>query len=216
MKPLPVYDSLLFDMDGTLWDAVDSYCTVWDDAYRRLGVDYSLTRPQLLACMGLPLAEIHRRVGSPKVDFATFSPELKRSEERLMPKLGGKLYPGVRQTLTELRHRGYKLFMVSNCGSLGIRNFLAFTELAPLFTDTLSFGDTGFDKDRNILLLVERYSLKAPAYVGDIEADSISAHAAGIHMVWARYGFGTCSDAEMSIGSFGELLSLFPTLNPQP
>ena len=26
------YDSLLFDMDGTLWDAVDSYCAIWNAA----------------------------------------------------------------------------------------------------------------------------------------------------------------------------------------
>ncbi len=24
------YDSVIFDMDGTLWDAVDSYCRVWN------------------------------------------------------------------------------------------------------------------------------------------------------------------------------------------
>ena len=24
------FDSLIFDMDGTLWDAVDSYCEIWN------------------------------------------------------------------------------------------------------------------------------------------------------------------------------------------
>lgn len=26
------FDSLLLDMDGTLWDAVDSYCAIWNAA----------------------------------------------------------------------------------------------------------------------------------------------------------------------------------------
>ena len=29
-------DALIFDMDGTLWDAVDSYSEVWNETFREL------------------------------------------------------------------------------------------------------------------------------------------------------------------------------------
>ncbi len=54
----------------------------------------------------------------------------------MMPVLGGRLYPGVRETLEELS-RNSRLFMVSNCGPDGIRNFLKFTGLGEIMTDHL-------------------------------------------------------------------------------
>ena len=32
------FDSLIFDMDGTLWDAVDSYVAVWDATFAEFGM----------------------------------------------------------------------------------------------------------------------------------------------------------------------------------
>jgi len=32
-------DSLIFDMDGTLWDAVDTYAASWNLVFNELGID---------------------------------------------------------------------------------------------------------------------------------------------------------------------------------
>ena len=48
---------------------------------------------------------------------------LDRNESELMPKLGGVLYNGVAEGIKLLSSR-YKLFMVSNCGADGLKNFL--------------------------------------------------------------------------------------------
>lgn len=35
-------DSILFDMDGTLWDAIDTYADIWNEAFREIGSDQRL------------------------------------------------------------------------------------------------------------------------------------------------------------------------------
>lgn len=200
------YDSIIFDMDGTLWDAVDSYCEVWDQTFRDIGRgDLRVSRQQLIKCMGMPIYEIYDRiVTDPGIDRDDYLKRLDRNEELLMPRLGGRLYPGVKETLRGLAQR-CRLFMVSNCGAEGVKNFLKYTGLEPYMTDTLTFGQTHKGKEGNIRLLTERHGLKHPVYVGDTESDCRSAHKAGVVFVHAAYGFGTAKDADMSIAEIGQL-----------
>ena len=199
-------DSLIFDMDGTLWDAVPSYCAVWDATIEVLGVgrkkvDYD----ELVSLMGKPLNEIYDAlIGDKYYDREKFLTLLFKNEDEMMPRMGGKLYDGVEDTLKNLQ-KSYKLFMVSNCSSDGMKNFLGFTKLRKYFTDTLTFGDTRVDKDVNIKRLIDTYGLKRAVYVGDIQRDADSTHAAGIEFVWAAYGFGNVKNADFQINSFAEL-----------
>lgn len=186
------HDAVIFDMDGTLWDAVDSYARVWNATFAAMGLDYpAVTRPQLLDMMGMNLGQIMKLLipTLPPALHARFLKTLDQIEHRLMPLLGGRLYDGVKETLTALAH-DRRLFMVSNCGTFGLDNFLDLTGLKPLMTDWLTHGGTGRPKEDNILYLKDRYSLAAPVYVGDTMGDLQSSHRAGVPMVWARYGFG--------------------------
>ncbi len=202
------YDSLIFDMDGTLWDAVDSYCKIWDRTLLETGINHSVSRQELLDCMGMPINEIFKKVISTPVDTESFLERLDINEQKMMPELGGKLYPGVSEGIPELASR-YRLFMVSNCGAEGLRNFLSFTGLSPYIDDTLTYGETHQSKAENIKTLISRNNLKAPIYVGDTQGDCNSAHQAGIPMVFTAYGFGRCNNAEYSVESFEQLTELF-------
>ena len=44
------FDAYIFDMDGTLWDAVDSYAAIWNTTIVQLGVQVPpVTRQKLVA-----------------------------------------------------------------------------------------------------------------------------------------------------------------------
>lgn len=203
-------DSLIFDMDGTLWDAVDTYCKVWDETFRRLGVDRApITYAEMVALMGRPLEEIFRILAAgTRVTQQQFMQPLYDVEAEIVPAVGGRLYDGVEDTLKALKARGMKLFMVSNCAERGLDNFMKATGLGGYFTDLLSYGATGVDKDVNIRTLCERYNLERPVYVGDIQRDCDSTHQAGIEFVWASYGFGTAADADFRIDRFSDLVNI--------
>lgn len=199
------YDSLIFDMDGTLWDAVDSYAEIWNVTSREHGVDRVVTRGDLLRYMGRPLREIFNELfRGIDVDAEKYLEGIARNDPKMMPVLGGRLYEGVREGIGRLAQK-YKLTMVSNCGATGLRDFLKFTGLAPYFIDTLTNGENGLDKADNIRLICQRNGLKSPAYVGDIQRDSDAAHDAGVDMIHVTYGFGTCNDAQLSFDSFTQL-----------
>ncbi len=202
------FDSLIFDMDGTLWDAVDSYVAVWDATFAEFGMPTgTVTREQLIECMGMPINEIYRSLVGDPSGADRFLKRLAENEDRLMISLGGTLYPGVKEQIPRLASR-YRLFMLSNCSALGLPNFLAYTGLGEHFTDTISYGVNLQQKDHNIRLLMQRHNLTAPLYIGDTEGDCRSAHSAGIPMQLARYGFGDAPDAEFSADSFGQLAQM--------
>lgn len=203
------YDSIIFDMDGTLWDAVDSYCKVWNETFKQMGVQtITISRQELLRCMGLPINEIFARIVKISINSNIFLEKLSKNEALMMPTLGGTLYPGVFDGI-KLLSKHYRLFMVSNCGAEGLKNFLSFTQLSPYIEDTLTHGETLLNKTENIKRLINRHNLTSPIYMGDTQGDCNYAHAANIPMIYASYGFGKCNDAEYTVNSFNQFVELF-------
>ena len=206
---MTLFDSIIFDMDGTLWDATDSYARVWNTTLVQMGYpDVRIDAEQVASCMGMTLDKILDTLISLPLDRGAFLKALEENERKMMPHLGGQLFDGVAYGVSWLSSR-YKLFMVSNCGPDGLRNFLRFTGLTDFFTDTLSHGENGKSKAQNIREIVEKHNLKAPAYVGDTQGDADSAREAGVAMVAARYGFGKVKGADMAVDSFDDLTRLF-------
>lgn len=198
-------DSIIFDMDGTLWDAVDSYCLIWDTTFAEMGYKADpVTRQQLLGLMGSYLQDIIKALAPDITDLPAFLKRLEHNEHTMMTRLGGRLYPGVKETIAGLS-RDYRLFMVSNCGEFGLDNFLVYTGLKPYFTDTRTHGGTRRPKSENIRDLIDRYNLIRPVYVGDTQGDADQAHSAGIPIIYAAYGFGQIADPDYIIDSITEL-----------
>lgn len=201
-------DSLIFDMDGTLWDAVDSYTQIWDKTIAEYGGQREpVSRHELISLMGRHLEDITAILMPQYKEDKTFLELLDHNERQMMPVLGGHLYDGVKEGLARLAE-SHRLFMVSNCGSYGLDNFLNVTGLRPFFTDSLSHGQTLLPKHDNIRLLVEKHHLKCPYYVGDTQTDGIAARRAGVGIVWCSYGFGTVEEPDFTISTFSELLNL--------
>lgn len=202
------FNTLIFDMDGTLWDAVDTYCEIWNETYRRIGYDRTVSRQELLQCMGMPLPEITARIAPADMDIQLFTKTLREVDSQLMPTLGGRLYDGVAKYIPLLAQH-YRLMMVSNCGPHGLDYFMQYTGLGAFFTDTLTNGQTRLPKSENIRILLSRWGDNKAIYIGDTQSDCDQAHLAGIPMLHLTYGFGTCIDAEYSANSFSQLSEMF-------
>lgn len=202
-------DALIFDMDGTLWDAVDSYAVIWNTTFRQAGLTDlpEVTRDDLMREMGKHLEDIIDDLAPGHNNDGNFLRLLNANEASMMPVLRGRLYDGVTETKARLAQR-LPLFMVSNCGPRGLDNFIEVNNLRPYITEALSHGGTGLSKADNIALLIRRHRLRHPVYVGDTQGDSDAAHAAGAAMIYCAYGFGTVSDADRTIQRFDQLTDI--------
>lgn len=208
-------DGILFDLDGTLWDAVAGICTAWNRGLETCGVPLRFSEEEIRGCMGMLLEDIAAKL------MPGLTPERRSAvmavcaaeQAGYLARYGGKLYDGVEDTLKKLAAR-CPLFIVSNCQSGYIEGFLAVTGLGRYFTDFTCPGETGKPKGENIALLVERHHRRHPVYVGDTQGDYNAASSAGVPFLHAAYGFGTIDRAVPSVERFTDLPAAVDRMGP--
>ena len=197
VAPLQGTASIQLSYEGTLWDAVPEITLCWNQAIAGAGVDRPpLTQEEVRACMGMQIADIaaRRLPGLTWERQQEVIAECCRVENDYLAAHGAAVYPGAEETLRELAGM-CKLFVVSNCQDGYIQAFFAGTGLGKYFTDFECAGRTDRPKAENIALVVEKYGLKNPVYVGDTALDGKSAAAAGVPFIHANYGFGAVEGA---------------------
>lgn len=204
-------DSIIFDVDGTLWDSTAICAQAWNTIIRReTDLDLVITDKTLKGLFGRLLPDIA------KIIFPDETPERQldlidqccQEEHRALLAQCAPLYPELEETLSELS-KNYRLFIVSNCQAGYIEVFLESSGLGRYFDGHLCPGDTGNAKADNILQIIRDYQLESPVYVGDTDGDYRAAKAAGIPFAYASYGFGEVTAPDFTIQCPKELLNLF-------
>lgn len=200
------YDGVLFDLDGTLWNATESIAVSWRMALEgEPGIERPPTVPELEKVMGMTAEQLTETLFPqlPLKRRLELFDKCCQVENDYLRVHGGILYDGVTDMLRELSQR-LPLAIVSNCNEEYIPCFLEAHGLAPYFQDWECIGRTGLQKWENIRLVASRLGLSAPLYVGDTEMDRAAAEKAGVPFLHAAYGFGTVPGAER-LESPGEL-----------
>lgn len=200
-------DSIIFDVDGTIWDSTESVAASWNQAIRE-HTDLDLT---------LDPVSLSRQFGKTMTDIADAVFPMLPDEERMrllnlcyeeenayLEDHPGILYEGVSETIKKLAGR-YPLYIVSNCQCGYIEVMLQTTGLSPWIKDHLCFGETQVCKGDTIRILMERNGLTSPVYVGDTQGDADACKSAGVPFIFAEYGFGNVPGASVRIQSFSEL-----------
>lgn len=203
-------DSLIFDMDGTLWDAVDTYTQSWNATFQKLNINKMIERDHLASMVGWEgkkvlaalLPEYHEEE---RLEIYAHVNDLRHN---LLPQAGGKLYPGVKEGLEQLSAK-YKLFILSNCAKGIIQLFIDWAGFGEYITDELAYGVNHMPKNYNIQLLMEKHQLTAPVYVGDTEGDGYQSRLAGIPFVFVTYGFGQTEDYDLKFDNFSDFTDHF-------
>jgi len=206
-------DSLIFDLDGTLWDALDTYLESWNEGAKIENLNRVFTRDDLHYVMGWERSKV----------LSHFFPEMDEEGRervyktinvcrlRLMPERGGVMYEGVREGLIKLSKK-YKLFIVSNCPENLIVEFLKWADLEEYITDEMAHGVNSMPKHYNIKLLVDKHNLKKPVYIGDTLGDELETRKAGLPFVLLTYGFGTTEDFDLKFDDFITFTEYFMNL----
>jgi len=205
------FDSIIFDLDGTLWDSTGNVAIAWQTAVEQVDyVDEKMTREKIRAVTGMAYNVIFDTM-FPYLDTEKRTELMEicaKSELEMLHNQGGDLYPGLNETLDYLAGK-YKLFIVSNCQSGYIEVFLKISQMGHYFMGHQCYGTKGNPKADNIKDIVNDHQLNAPVYVGDTMGDYTSATKAGVPFIFADYGFGLVESGQVAtISSFGELVQI--------
>ena len=200
-------DSIIFDVDGTIWDSTQSVADSWNKAIREHSdLDLTLDPVSLSRVFGKTMTEIADAL-FPALDTEARMKLLDAcyaEENRYLEDHPGLLYDGVAGTIRNLSLR-YPLYIVSNCQCGYIEVMLKTSGLAPYIKDHLCFGETLRPKGETIRMLMEKNGLKSPVYVGDTQGDADACKTAGIPFIFAEYGFGDVPDAATRSQRFSDL-----------
>lgn len=207
-------DSIIFDLDGTMWDATYGVSEAWNEVIAEAGLNFSITREEVCGIMGLSVQEIADKI------FAVLPAEervplLRKCFDRemvILRRRGGNLMDGLEETLQILQKK-YRLFIISNCQDGYVQTFLEVHHMEKYFEDFKCAGDMGLTKGQSNKVLIRERNLKRAVYVGDTKGDQNSAKEAGIEFIYVRFGFGQVEDYQYGIDSFRELPEVLEKMN---
>jgi len=205
------YESLIFDIDGTLWDSRALVAEGYNIQLRAEGFDHLCVNAEdLKPLFGKVMTEIadllfphmdeETRYGLMERCMKTENDYLFRNECRIG-------YPGVKETIAKLSQK-HRLFIVSNsqCGypELCIEKL----GLTPYISGHMCFGDTGTSKGKTIRTLMEKHNIENAVYIGDTQGDYEATVEADVPFIWCTFGFGEPDGYIAKVDKFEELLNL--------
>lgn len=204
---------IIFDLDGTLWDATENIAKSWNDILKKRGYNLTLTKRQIAKECGKTMKDIADSIFS-MIDVPERYALLKECleyENSYLEEHGGELYDGVEEVFLKLNEK-YQVYIVSNCQLDYVKCFLEYFDFKKYIPDYEEAGRTGKLKADNIKLVIKRNHLDKAFYIGDTLGDMNAADEAGVPFIHAAYGFGTVPDNRTNINDIRDLPQLIDNL----
>lgn len=185
------YDSVIFDLDGTLLDTLDDLRDSVNFALRTHGMpERSLS--EIRRFVGNGIGNLIKRAVPDKTDEKTAESVLSSFrnyyKDHSMDKT--KPYEGIRELLFSLKERGIPTAVVSNKIDSAVK------ELIPLYFGDLidvAIGELEGVKRKpapdTVILAMEKMKVSDPVYIGDSEVDVETAKNAAIDGIFVTWGF---------------------------
>ena len=205
------YESLIFDIDGTLWDSRALVAEGYNIQLKQEGLSHlCVTAEDLKPLFGKVMTEIADAILAsidPKDRYDLMERCMETENNYLFENECNIGYPHIAETMEKLA-RNHRLFIVSNaqCGYPEL--CISKLGLTPYIQGHMCFGDTGTSKGITIRRLMEKHNVTDCAYIGDTQGDYEATVEANVPFIWAAYGFGTPEGYAAKIDAFEDLLML--------
>ena len=189
--------AIFFDLDGTLTDSGEGIINCATLALEYFGLPVP-SREEMRVFVGPPLDQTFIKFGIPadKTDEAI---KVFRSRYTTVGKFENFPYPGIRETLQQLKQQGHRLFVATSKPEILANEVLHHFELDGFFEQiagaTLD-GSRSHKADVRTYLLGMTGDVGQTLMVGDTAFDVIGAAAHGISTIGVSWGYGTVEDME--------------------
>ena len=205
-------ESLIFDIDGTLWDSRAIVAKGYNIQLEAEGLPHLfVTADSLQPLFGKTMTEIADVILAeiPRSQRYDMMERCMATEQKVLHADPCRIgYPDVKQTLEALSRR-HRLFIVSNSQQGYPELTMEKLGIGHLIEGHLCFGDTGTDKGTTIRTLIQQHKIESAVYIGDTQGDLEASNKAGLPFVWASFGFGQPDSWDAKIDSFAQLTDLF-------
>ena len=209
---------ILFDLDGTLVDSLADICGNVNKV--RAGFQLPpLATEVLVKYIGKGVEQLIH-LSFPELDESDRNGLVAKYREHYAqsPTMGGKIYPGVRETLETLQQRGIKIAVATNKATDIAHQTLA--HYLPGIQFDLVAGPEKVSKRKpapeHLTEVISQLGLETQnvCFIGDDPVDKASANAAGVQFLGAAYGFGGVPvEGSERLEQFSDLLSRISFLN---
>ena len=218
---MPEYESVVFDLDGTLVDSAHGIECALLESIRLILPEVVIDLPDIKAHIGPPLPELVRQLlphVSPQI-----ADQIEGRFRSIYDHTGWQqttLYEGVTETLSQLSDRLIDCFLVTNKRLTPTRQILVKLGLLPFFREVVS-ADATYptlqSKEAMVRYLIQKYFLdpRKTLVVGDTRSDATAAQTCGMDFALAVYGYGSFDSANQSqqmytLHKLSELLHFVP------
>lgn len=207
--------TIIFDVDGTLWDARVQVLRAWDLAKRSLfGEPFVIDFDVFTGLFGKTMDEFASYLfpGLSREEAIEKGNQVLIAETKWLKEEPGVLYPGIPEMLRTLS-KEHRLFIVSNCQKGYIEVLLESNQLEPYFSGHMCYGDTLTSKGQTIRTLMKKYDIEDAVYIGDTQGDADACKEAGIPFIYASYGFGHVNEDYPTVCSPAEIEACIHTMD---
>ena len=205
------YESLIFDIAGTLWDSralvAEGYnIQLREEGLEHLCIDAETLRP-LFGKVMTEIADVLFASIDPKDRYDLLERCMESENRHLHASECNIGYPKVKETLAELAKK-HRLFIVSNSQSGYPQLCIDKLGLGDYIQGHLCFGDTGTSKGQTILKLMRDHNITSAIYVGDTQGDLEACREANVPFIFAGFGLGQPESWDYRVDRFEDLLEL--------
>lgn len=208
---------LIFDFDGTLADTGAAILQTISQTLAHLGQEMP-GRQQLKSNIGLPLAEIFEKA-CPGLDDSQIAEAVRFYRARFPENCDSNLalYPGVAETLADLKAQGVTMTIASNRERNSLISLTDKLGITGNFATIAGEQDVANNKPApdiaNFILEKTGIPARSAMFVGDSIFDIAAGKAAGMSTCGVSYGIHTknqlcAADPDHVIDSFPELMRL--------
>lgn len=184
------YNSVLFDLDGTLTDSAPGIIDCAAYAFSSLGYEIPGIQ-ELRTFIGPPLSSSFARYG---MDSDTVEKAITAFRKRYADsgKFRNDVYPGIEELLNKLRNKGYHLFVATSKPEPLAREILAHFHLDTFFDEIAgaSLDRSRESKEAVIAYLLGKKEIGNAIMIGDTDYDVIGAKKHGIPCITVSWGYG--------------------------
>jgi phosphoglycolate phosphatase len=193
------YQTILFDLDGTLTDPKPGITNCIRHALQHMNVPVP-DADELTWCIGPPLRASFKKLLATN-DDALAERAITLYRERFAP-IGlyeNEVYEGISQLLAELRATGHTLLVATSKPHVYANEILRHFDLARHFTAVFGAELTGGDKKSELIgkaVAQVGFDVKRAVMIGDRDVDIFGARQHSIDAIGVAYGYGGIAELE--------------------